>query len=284
MPDCTDPAFSALGRLYGDQARSAITHLTLFGGFSSTVCWPLSAFLVERLGWRGASLGYACIDLALVLPLYLLGLPRESMRPSAPRRPTAAGGTSAKVPDRRAVLLLAAGLTVASVIMTVIAVDILTILQSRGLALAAAVGLGALLGPSQVGARVLEAAFGRRYHPIWSLLASTILVTAGLGMLLGPAGLIGAGLVLYGSGSGIRSIARGTVPLAMFGKDGYAILMGWLAMPILVAQAASPAIGSLLVGGLGATLAIVTLVGIAVFNMLLVLLLLPFAVGRSARG
>lgn len=168
--------------------------------------------------------------------------------------------------------------------MTIISVDILTLLQTRGLTLAAAVGLGALIGPAQVGARVVEAAFGRRHHPLWSLLASTLLVVAGLALLLGPASLIGAGLVLYGSGSGIRSIARGTVPLAMFGKDGYAILMGWLAMPILVAQAASPAIGGLLVGGLGATLAIVTLVGIAVFNMLLVLLLLPFALGRPASG
>lgn len=246
-----DPAFSALGRLYGDEARSAITHLTLFGGFASTVCWPLSAFLVERLGWRGASLSYAGIDLAIVLPLYLLGLPRERTRPPAlRRREAAAGATSANRPDRRAFLLLAAGLTVASVIMTIISVDILTLLQTRGLTLAAAVGLGALIGPAQVGARVVEAAFGRRHHPIWSLLASTLLVVAGLALLLGPASLIGAGLVLYGSGSGIRSIARGTVPLAMFGKDGYAILMGWLAMPILVAQAASPAIGSLLVGGL----------------------------------
>ena len=59
-------------------------------------------------------------------------------------------------------------------------------------------------------------------------------------MLLGPASIIGAGLVLYGSGSGIRSIARGTVPLALFGRDGYAVLMGRLAMPILIAQAASP--------------------------------------------
>ena len=102
----------------------------------------------------------------------------------------------------------------ASVIMTVISVHILTLMQARGLTLATAVSLGALIGPSQVGARVLQAAFGRHSHPIWSFLVSAILVAVGLCMLLGPSSVIGAGLVLYGSGSGIRSIVRGTLPLA----------------------------------------------------------------------
>src|SRR4051812_28618978 len=70
-----DPAFSALGRLYGEGARSAITQVTLYGGFASTVCWPLSAFLLERLGWRATCLAYAAIQLALILPLYLTALP-----------------------------------------------------------------------------------------------------------------------------------------------------------------------------------------------------------------
>ncbi len=167
-----DPAFSTLGRLYGEHARSAITHLTLFGGFASTVCWPLSALFVEHLGWRGTSAAYAAINLLVVLPLYLLGVPREEQRlppekpADAPDQPT----LWQRAGDRSAFITLAIGLTVASVIMTVISVHVLTLLQARGLTLAAAVSLGALIGPSQVGARVLEAAFGRRHHPIWSLL------------------------------------------------------------------------------------------------------------------
>jgi MFS family permease len=202
-----DPAFSTLGRLYGEHARSAITHLTLFGGFASTVCWPLSALFVEYLGWRGACLAYAAIDIAVVMPLYLFGVPREAQR-LPPARHADATPVSARwhrAGDRSAFITLAVGLTVASVIMTVISVHVLTLLQARGLTLATAVSLGALIGPSQVGARVLEAAFGRRHHPIWSLLVSTTVVAIGLGMLLGPASIIGAGLVLYGSGSGCRS-------------------------------------------------------------------------------
>jgi predicted MFS family arabinose efflux permease len=277
-----DPAFATLGRLYGEHARSAITHLTLFGGFASTVCWPLSALFVERFGWRGASAAYAAIAIVVVLPLYLLGVPREEQRP-VPTRHGAHSGTQAapgRSRDRVAFVILAAGLTVASIIMTVISVHILVLLQTRGLTLATAVGLGALIGPSQVGARVLEAAFGRRHHPVWSLLIATMAVAIGLGMLLGPSGIIGAGLVLYGSGSGIRSIARGTVPLALFGRDGYAVLMGRLAMPILIAQAASPSLGAVLIGQFGADATIAVLAGAAAVNILLVLPLVPLALHR----
>ena len=109
---------------------------------------------------------------------------------------------------------------------------------------------------------------------------STILVAVGLGMLLGPSSVIGAGLVLYGSGSGIRSIARGTVPLALFGREGYAILLGWLALPVLIAQAGSPLLGSLLVTHLGTDMTIAVLVGGAVGNILLVVPLVPLALRR----
>lgn len=271
-----DPAFATLGRLYGEHARSAITRLTLFGGFASTVCWPLSALFVAHFGWRGACLAYAGINLLVVLPLYLLGVPREAHRPPPPRHAAhAVGRRQLSAEDRYALVLIAINFTLASVIMTVVAVHVLTLMQARGLTLDAAVGLGALIGPAQVGARVLEAVFGRRYHPVWSFLISGVLVTAGLCMLLGPGGVIGAGLVLYGSGSGIRSIVRGTLPLALFGREGYAVLMGWLAMPSLVAQAASPSVGSMLIAHLGSHRTIAVLIGAAVINALLVLPLLP---------
>ncbi|WP_419899008.1 MFS transporter [Roseomonas sp. USHLN139] len=282
-----DPAFSTLGRLYGEQARPAITHVTLFGGFASTVCWPLSAFLVEHLGWRGACLSYAAIHLAVVLPLYLAGIPREAARPAP--APQAAAPRSRRQPGPgSAFLLLAAGFTLAAVIMTVVSVHLLTLLQSQGLPLAMAVALGTLIGPAQVGARLLEMVFGQRAHPIWSLLASTVLVAAGLGMLaaagLVAPGVAAAGIVLYGMGSGIRSIARGTVPLALFGREGYAVLMGRIAMPTLIAQAASPFLGAWLLDGLGAAATLGVLGGGALLNILLVAALLPAARRGRATG
>ncbi|PHK92925.1 MFS transporter [Pseudoroseomonas rhizosphaerae] len=273
-----DPAFSTLGRLYGEQARSAITHVTLFGGFASTVCWPLSAILVDQLGWRGACLTYAAVHLAVVLPLYLFGVPREAAKPAAaPAAKAAAVRGHMRAGQRYAFVMLAAGFTLAAVIMTVLSVHLLTLLQSQGLALAAAVALGTLIGPAQVGARVLEMLFGKKAHPIWSLLASAVLVAVGLGMLVGAPGVVAAGIIMYGMGSGIRSIARGTVPLALFGKEGYAVLMGRIAMPTLVAQAASPFLGAWLLDGFGASTTLAVLCGAAVLNILMVLALLPVA-------
>jgi MFS family permease len=271
-----DPAFSALGRLYGETARPAITHVTLYGGFASTVCWPLTAFLAFELGWRGACMAYAAIHIAVVLPLYLFGLPREEER--LPQGASGSGPPPGQVrPDQRlAFVLLAAGFTLANLIMTVIAVHLLTLLQAQGLALASAVSLGALIGPSQVGGRILEMMFGKNVHPVWSLLVSSALVAVGLGLLVGLSGAaIAACIVLYGAGSGIRSIARGTVPLALFGREGYAILMGRLALPSLLATAAAPMIGAWLLEWTGPNGTMVALLAAAILNVALVVPLVP---------
>ena len=273
-----DPAFATLGRLYGDQARRAIAATTLYGGFSSTICWPLSAFLVAQVGWRGTCLAYAAILLIVVLPLYRFGLPREAGPPTTPSATIVDATIPHRDPHRKNILftLLAVNLTLASVIMTIVSIHLLVLLQARGLSLAVAVGLGALLGPSQVAARVLEMLFGRHQHPVWTMVLSTVIVALGLALLLGDVGLIGAGLVLYGAGGGIRSIVRGTVPLALFGRHGYATLMGRLALPTLVAQAAAPAIGAVLLEWAGPVPTIAMLLALAIANIIGTMALVPF--------
>lgn len=263
------PAFATLGRLYGSSARSAITVLTLWGGFASTVCWPASAWLVEHLGWRGACLSYAALHLGLCLPLILLAIPREKAEPgrSAARRGT---GADLKGPgEKRAFVLFAAMAVIAATATTIVSVHLLTFLQAQGMSLAAAVGLGALIGPSQVGGRILEMARGGRHHPIWSLLAAVVLVAAGLLLLAWGAALPAVALILYGAGNGIKSIADGTLPLALFGPERYAGLMGRLARPSLIAQALAPSLGAFLLvrQGVDATLAV--LVCLAAANLML---------------
>lgn len=270
-----DPAFATLGRVYGEQARGAITAVTLFGGFSNTVSWPLWAGLTHALGWRGACLAFAAILLIVVLPLYLLVLPPGAVRAPPRARPVADGGGRAA--GGLAFLLVAGNLTLASVVMTMVAVHLLTLLQAGGLSLAAAVALGVLIGPSQVGARLLELALGRRLHPVRTMIVSTLLVALGLILLLVAPGLAAVAIVLYGCGSGLRTIVRGTVPLALFGAEGYAVLMGRLAMPSLVAQAATPALGGLLIARLGAPATLTLMIGAAGVNILLSALLLPWA-------
>ena len=275
-----DPAFSALGRIYGEAARPAITQVTLFGGFASTVCWPLTAILAETLGWRGACLTYAAIHIVVVLPLYLFGMPREARSTPAPNLAGAAPRGSLRPDQRGPFLLLAAGFTLAYATMTVIAVQLPALLQAQGLTLAAAVGLGVLIGPSQVGGRILEMVFGRKTHPIWSLVASTALVSIGILALAGDGRLAAAGIILYGMGSGIRSIARGTEPLAMFGREGYAILMGRLALPTLLATAVAPLLGTWLLAALGPSGTLYVLLAASLVNAALVLPLIPMALRR----
>jgi MFS family permease len=263
-----DPAFATLGRLYGEGARSAITTLTLFGGFASTLCWPLSAFLVTHLGWRGACLAYAGIHVAVLLPLYATALPREALRAPPVTVPKAVPASGV---NRSRLLfgLLATAITLSAMISTLLSVHLLTILQSRGVGLAAAVGLGALVGPSQVGARTIEFAVARTYHPIWTKLVASLLVTIGVVALWAALPVLAVPLVFYGAGIGLDSIARGTLPLALFAGPGYAAMMGRLAMLSLMAQAAAPSIGAVLLGvyGVGDTLAVLAVVAAVNFGV-----------------
>lgn len=263
-----DAAFSTLGRLYGRGARSAITSLTLWGGFASTVCWPLSAFLVETVGWRDTCLVYAALHMTVTLPLHLFALPREVRRNR--HRPTAttqAGNdlTPDAVPHGTLIFaLLALILTTAGTIATMWSVHLITILQAGGISLAAAVGLGTLIGPSQVGARIVEMVAGNRHHPIWTMTTAVLLIATGFILLWAGFPIPAIALISYGAGNGIFSIAKGTLPLAIFGGQEYAILMGRLAMPALLAQSVAPSVGAFFIDTMGssATLALLALLGL----------------------
>lgn len=276
-----DPAFAALVRIYGQQdGRSAITMLTLFGGFASTVCWPLSAWLEGRFGWRDTCLFYAGVQLALALPIYLFVLPRETQKSV----PGSGGGSERGAqdgdvrPQSWSVFgLLAVTITLASIISTLMSVHLLTVLQGRGFDLAAAVALGALVGPSQVGARSIEMAIARFHHPIWTKLIATSLVTIGLAALAVSGPFVTLALIFYGAGIGLESIARGTLPLALFGAEHYPIVMGRIAMPSLVAQAAAPTIGAALLDTLGVGTSLAVVVAVCMVNVCLVVALLALA-------
>ena len=157
-----------------------------------------------------------------------------------------------------------------------VSVHLITLLEARGVALAAAVALGALIGPSQVAARVVEMVFGQRFHPLWTMLVSTLCVAAGIGLLWsGVAAVLAASFIFYGAGMGIKSIARGTLPLALFGAAGYAPLMGRMALPILVVPAAAPSVGAVLIDRVGADGTLAVLAVAAVIDVALVLAIFP---------
>jgi predicted MFS family arabinose efflux permease len=261
-----DAAFSTLGRIYGTRSRTAITAVTLFGGFASTVCWPLSAFLAARFGWRGACLTYAAIQIAVALPLHLLALPASTEKNGTVEKQSA---VYLRRDEYVTFGLLAAVLTLGASILSIIGTELLPLLTARGFAMSAAVAFGAIVGPAQVGARVVELLIGNRYDPVWTIVASAVLVAVAALMLFSSFSIVALAIVLYGAGNGVGSVARGTVPLALFGAQRYPVLMGRLAFPLLLAMALSPYLGALAFqrGGAGMTLALLT--AIALLNVLL---------------
>jgi hypothetical protein len=281
-----DAVFAALGRMYGHGARGPITNLTLFGGFASTICWPLSAYLIETAGWRGACLIYAGLHVCVSLPLQVAVV--RSQRAITTAAGGDAHGTSKPEPalpnETSIFVLLALVMSLAAGIGSIVVVHLLIFLQARGVDFAAAVALGTLFGPAQVGARVVERVFGSRYHPIWTLIAAGALMAAGLALLLGGFPLLVLVILIYGAGYGITWIARGTLPLALFGPVRFPRLMGKLAFPSLIVQALAPSAGALLIETSGANATIGVLAGIAAVNLVLIGMLWAACRPRLAAG
>jgi hypothetical protein len=166
--------------------------------------------------------------------------------------------------------LLTAVLTLAASVMSIVGTQLLPILTARGFEMSVAVAFGAIVGPAQVGARVIELLISNRYDPVWTIVASAILVATSALMLTFGFPFVALALVLYGAGNGIGSVARGTVPLALFGVERYPVLMGRLGFPLLVAMAVSPYLGGLAYQKGGAEWTLLLLTTLAVANVILV--------------
>jgi predicted MFS family arabinose efflux permease len=244
-----DTAFAALGRIYGTDARSAITGITLAAGFASTVGWPLTAWGATELGWRETCLAWSAANLLLGLPLNYFLLPK-------PTDVAAARQSEGKphVPIGRTMIILGLAFAASWMVVAAMAVHLPRLLEAAGATSVQAVAAGALIGPAQVGARLLEASVLKHFHPMVSARLSVALHPIGAAVLalFGAAAAPGAFAVLHGAGSGILTIARGTVPLAMFGPENYGYRLGLLGAPSRVAMAAAPLLFGLLIERYGA--------------------------------
>ncbi|HEU4459955.1 MAG TPA: MFS transporter [Methylibium sp.] len=249
-----EAAFAALVRLYGRDSRNAITGITLVAGFASTVGWPLTTLFEAQFGWRGACLAWAALHLVLGLPLNAL-LPKVALATLHGVPPADAGGPEDEArPDAtRAAVLLAFVFAVTWFISTAMAAHLPRLLQAGGASLAAAVAIGALVGPAQVGGRLLEVGILRRVHPLLSARLAALMHPVGAGALLvvgAPAAALFA--VFHGAGNGILTIAKGTLPLVLFGPSGYGHRQGLLMVPARLAQALAPWVFGMLLDRFGA--------------------------------
>jgi MFS family permease len=244
-----DAAFAALVQVAPSRGRTAISYLTLFGAFASSVFWVVGHALNEQVGWRQTLVLFALINLVVCLPLHWLGLARrETAEAAAPTGAAAAAADGPPLAGRTrsiAIVLFALIMSLNGFVFGVISVQLVPLLEAAGLATAAAVWVASLKGVAQFGGRVVEILFARNLRAITVgriavgvLPPSLLLLLAGTGSL--P--LIVAFTLLMGASQGVITIVRGAVPLALFGAKGYGAVLGAIATPVLVVNAASPTV------------------------------------------
>jgi MFS family permease len=244
-----DPAFAALTWLYGREARSAITGITLIAGFASTIGWPVSAMFLHAWGWRAACLAWGGINLLLAAPLNWLTIPRYGTS-DAPLQ--AVTDPPIPEPPRAAMPILAFFFAATWFVQGAMAAHLPGLLQAAGASAAAAVAAAALVGPAQVAARIIEFGLLRSFHPLSSARIASMLHPVGAVSLIlfGPSGIVAFAL-LHGAGNGMITIAKGTLPLALFGPQGYGLRSGTLSVSARVLQSAAPFLFGLLLDRVG---------------------------------
>ena len=244
-----DAAFAALVQVAPSRGRKAISYLTLFGAFASSVFWVVGHTLNAQVGWRQTLVLFALINLVVCLPLHWLGLARRETAEAA--GPTGAATADVDGPPLEgrarsvAIILFALIMSLNGFVFGVISVQLVPLLEAAGLATAVAVWVASMKGVAQFGGRVVEISFARNLRAITVariavgvLPPSLLLLLAGTGSL--P--LIVAFTLLMGASQGVITIVRGAVPLVLFGAKGYGAVLGVIATPILIVNAASPTV------------------------------------------
>jgi len=274
-----DAAFAALVRIYGVDARKPITGITLIAGFASTVGWPLSAFLDAQIGWRGACLVWAGLHLLVALPMNWRLIPAVADVPPAPPKGTPAAGQADAVADpadagarRRRFAILAVYFATTAFVTSAYASHLPGLLTAMGAGAAGAVLAAALLGPAQVAARLVEFGVISRYR-VQALTTARVatalhpLACLILGVFGGPLGFAAAFALLHGAGNGMITIAKGTLPLALFGAAGYGLTQGWLGVGARLMQATAPYAFGLVLDVFGGRVALAISAGLSLLAL-----------------
>jgi len=270
-----DAAFAALVQVVPSRGRQAISYLTLFGAFASTVFWVVGHYLNEALGWRETLVWFSAINLAICLPLNWFGLAHRERVPGtdtpAAAKPSPEGAPLQGRTRTIAIALFALVMSLNGFVFGVVTVQLVPLLEAAGLATAAAVWVASMKGFAQFGGRVVEIVFGRSLRAITVGRIAIGVLPVSFAVLLASGGNLQAVIaftLLMGASQGVITIVRGAVPLALFGQNGYGAVLGLLATPILIVNAASPTLFALVVDAWGWNAAQIVLLACAASSWL----------------
>jgi predicted MFS family arabinose efflux permease len=232
--------FAILVQLYGEAARRPITAVALIGGLGSTLGWPLTAWFADELGWRGACFLWAGLQLGLCLPL------------SAWVCPHTHGGNAHRAPAHgdvrwdRPMVQLAILFACAWFISTCMSAHLPRLLHAFGLPMSAASAAAGLVGVAAVTVRFLEFTVLRKLPPLVTTRVATLMHPTGAAVLLGLGGGGAAAMAIgQGAGNGMLAVAKGVLPLHLWGERNYAYRSAVLGRPALFAQIAGPTVFAL---------------------------------------
>lgn len=252
-----EAAFAALTAAAGREARRAISILTLYGGLSSTVFWPIGWFLIESIGWRATCLVFGLLNLVICLPLHARTVP---VRQAVPKGEDPVAAEAIAVPllrDGRDRQLALIGLTIAFALMkfvdSAIAAHLIDTLIAFGFDADAAVSVSALRGIGQVAGRLWEVSLAGALGPMALCLIAVGLAPPAFLCLFIIVGNVGGAVFSFvqGASNGLVTIASAVAPLLLFGPKGYGALTGAMATPALLASAVAPALYAVMVDRLG---------------------------------
>jgi MFS family permease len=271
-----DAAFAALVQVVPRHGRRAISYLTLFGAFASTVFWVIGHYLNEAQGWRQTLALFALTNIIICLPLIWVGLARREApgadaTTAAPATPSPDGPPLEGGMRIVAMALFALVMSLNGFVFAVVTVQLVPLLEASGLATAAAVWVASMKGFAQFGGRIVEIVFGRNLRAMTVARISIGVLPLSFALLLGAQGslyVIVAFTLLMGASQGVITIVRGAVPLALFGASGYGAVLGMLATPVLIVNAISPTVSAMIIDRWGWHAAQIVLVAVSASSFL----------------
>ncbi len=267
-----DALFASLGKSYGKATGKVIVQVTLISSLAPTISWSLVSLLLSNYGWRVACFLYAAILLVAIFPIHKFALPAAESKAAKQLQQKNKKGGSDEAFRSKIFYLLLTNFTVGAVLTTGVIIHLIDILLDKNMAMATVVGVVAFLGPSQAGVRVLELLFSKN-EPVRTAIVSAVVTLSGIMLFLLDPKVAVPGVILFGMGNGMRSILRGTLPLAIFGQENYAVAMGKLARMPLIAQALTPLMSGFLIQQFSISVFLYAFCALAFINILLTLMI-----------